>query len=50
MTRNLGLVDEVRDANTGYGQTISSGRRNYCGIDLKVKFDAISKLDVTWLK
>ena len=50
MLRDLGVGEEVHDAITGHNQATSSGRKNYGGMGLKVKFDAISKLDVSWLK
>ncbi len=50
MLSDLGIGEEVHDAITGHNQATSSGRKNYVGIGLKVKFDAISKLDLSWLE
>ena len=50
MLRDVGVGEEVHDAITGHNQATSSGRKNYGGMGLKVKFEAISKLDVSWLK
>jgi integrase len=49
MMRDLGIGEEVHDAITGHSQTTSSGRKNYGGMGLKVKFEAISKLDVSFV-
>ena len=49
MMRDLGVGEEVHDAITGHNQTTSSGRKNYGGMGLKVKFEAISKLDVSFV-
>ena len=49
MMRDLGVGEEVHDAITGHSQTTSSGRKNYGGMGLKVKFEAISKLDVSFV-
>ena len=50
MLSDLGIGEEVHDAITGHNQATSSGRKNYVGIGLKVKVDAISKLDLSWLE
>ena len=49
MMRELGIGEKVDDALTGHSQTTSSGRKNYGGMGLKVKFEAISKLDVSFV-
>ena len=49
MMRELGIGEKVDDAITGHSQTTSSGRKNYGGMGLKVKFEAISKLDVSFV-
>ena len=49
MMRDLGIGEKVDDAITGPSQTTSSGRKNYGGMGLKVKFEAISKLDVSFV-
>tara|TARA_B110000879_G_scaffold64362_1_gene90629 strand:- start:196 stop:561 length:366 start_codon:yes stop_codon:yes gene_type:complete len=49
MMRDLGIGEAVHDAITGLNQTTSSGRKNYGGMGLKVKFEAISKLDVSFV-
>ena len=49
MLRDVGVGDEVHDHITGHNQTTSSGRKNYGGMGLKVKFEAISKLDISFL-
>ena len=45
----LGVGEEVHDAITGHSQTTRTGRKNYGGMGLKVKFKAISKLDISFL-
>jgi integrase len=50
MLRDVGVKEEVHDAITGHNQTISSARKNYGGMGARVKFEAISKLDITFLK
>ena len=49
MLRDVGVGEEVHDHITGHNQTTSSGRKNYGGMGLKVKFEAISKLDVSFI-
>jgi integrase len=49
MLRDVGVGEEVHDAITGHNQTTSSGRKNYGGMGLKVKFEAVSKLDVSFV-
>jgi hypothetical protein len=49
MLRDVGVGEEVHDAITGHNQTSSSGRKNYGGMGLKVKFEAISKLDISFV-
>ncbi|MDA9954232.1 hypothetical protein N9D61_07925, partial [Planktomarina sp.] len=45
MMRDAGVGEEVHDAITGHRQGDTTGRKNYGGMGLKVKFKAISKLD-----
>ncbi|MDA8685358.1 hypothetical protein N9L81_06735 [Planktomarina temperata] len=48
MLRDLSVGEEVHDAITGH--TIpSASRKNYGGMGMQVKFDAISKLDISFL-
>ena len=49
MLRDVGVGEEVHDGITGHNQTITSGRKNYGGMGLKVKFEAISKLDISFI-
>ena len=49
MLRDVGVGEEVHDAITGHNQTIGSGRKNYGGMGLKVKFEAIAKLDISFV-
>ena len=49
MLRDLSVGEEVHDAITGH--TIpSASRKNYGGMGMQVKFDAISKLDISFLQ
>jgi len=49
MLRDLSVGEEVHDAITGH--TIpSASRKNYGGMGMQVKFDAISKLDISFLR
>ena len=41
MLHDVRVGEEVHDAITDYNQATSSGRKNYCGMGRKVKFDAI---------
>ena len=48
LLRDLSVGEEVHDAITGH--TIpSASRKNYGGMGIQVKFDAISKLDISFL-
>lgn len=49
MMRDAGVNEEVHDAITGHKETVSSSRKNYGGMGMKIKFEAISKLDVSFL-
>ena len=49
MCRDLGVGEEVHDAITGHRQTASASRANYGGMGVPVMFEAISKLDVSFL-
>ena len=49
MMRDAGVGEEIHDAITGHGQGVTTGRKNYGGMGLKVKFEAISKLDVSFV-
>ena len=49
MMRDAGVGEEVHDASQAIGRATSSGRKNYGGMGLKVKFEAISKLDVSFV-
>ena len=48
LLRDLSVGEEVHDAITGH--TIpSASRKNYGGMGMQVKFDAIAKLDISFL-
>jgi integrase len=49
MMRDAGVGEEVHDAITGHKGTVSSSRKNYGGMGMKIKFEAISKLDISFL-
>ncbi|MDC1274981.1 tyrosine-type recombinase/integrase [Planktomarina temperata] len=49
MCRDKGVEEEVHDAITGHRQTASASRANYGGMGVPVMFEAISKLDVSFL-
>lgn len=49
MCRDSGVGEEVHDAITGHRQTASASRANYGGMGVPVMFEAISKLDVSFL-
>ena len=49
MCRDSGVGEEVHDAITGHRQTASASRANYGGMGVPVVFEAISKLDVSFL-
>ena len=49
MMRDAGVGEEVHDAITGHRQGDTTGRKSYGGMGLKVKFKAISKLDISFL-
>jgi hypothetical protein len=48
--RDLGVGEEVHDAITGHNQTINASRKSYGGMGMRVKFEAVSKLDVSFLQ
>jgi len=48
--RDLGVGEEVHDAITGHNQTINASRKSYGGMGVRVKFEAVSKLDVSFLQ
>ena len=50
MMRNAKVEEEVHDFITGHSQGSSASRKNYGGMGIEVMFDAVSKLDVTFLK
>jgi integrase len=49
MMRDLGVDEEVHDAITGHGDNKSTSRSNYGGGRFKPQFEAISKLDISFL-
>ena len=49
MMRDAGVGEEVHDAITGHRQGDTTGQKSYGGMGLKVKFKAISKLDISFL-
>ena len=49
MCRDSGVGEEVHDAITGHRQTASASRANYGGMGVPVMFEAISKLNVSFL-
>ena len=49
MCRDAGVGEEVHDAITGHRQSASASRANYGGMGVPVMFEAISKLDVSFL-
>ena len=50
MMRDVGVEEEVHDFITGHSQGSSASRKNYGGMGIEVMFEAVSKLDVTFLK
>lgn len=49
MMRGVGVEEEVHDFITGHRQGISASRKNYGGMDIEVMFEAVSKLDISFL-
>ena len=49
MMRDLGVNEEVHDAITGHGENKTTSRSNYVGGGFKQWFEAISKLDISFL-
>jgi len=49
MMRGVGVEEEVHDFITGHRQGISAFRKNYGGMDIEVMFEAVSKLDISFL-
>ena len=49
MMRDLGVNEEVHDAITGHGENKTTSRSNYGGGGFKQWFEAIAKLDVSFL-
>ena len=49
MMRDLGVNEEVHDAITGHGENKTTSRSNYGGGGFKQWFEAISKLDISFL-
>lgn len=49
MCRDAGVGEEVHDAITGHRQTSGASRANYGGMGIQVMFEAILKLDVSFL-
>jgi integrase len=47
--RNLGVGEEVHDAITGHGKP-SASRQNYSGMSMQIKFDAIAKMDISFVQ
>ena len=50
MMRDAKVEEEVHDFITGHSQGSSASRKNYGGMGIEVMFEAVSKLDVTFLK
>ena len=50
MMRDAGIGEEVHDAITGHAQTTSASRANYGGMGVPVMFEAISKLDISFVQ
>ena len=48
MMRNLGVEEEVHDNITGH-KIPSASRTNYGGMGVRVMFEAVSKLDISFL-
>ena len=49
MMRDLGVNEEVHDAITGHGENKTASRSNYGGGGFKQWFEAIAKLDISFL-
>ena len=49
MMRDLGVNEEVHDAITGHGENKTTSRSNYGGGGFKQWFEAVSKLDISFL-
>ena len=49
MMRELGIPQEIHDAITGHGETDTTSKKNYGGGGLVMRFEAIAKLDVSFL-
>ena len=49
MCRDKKVEEEVHDSITGHRQSASASRKNYEGMGVPVMFEAISKLDVSFL-
>ena len=49
MMRDLGVEEEVHDSITGHGQGKSASRSSYGGTGARVMFEAVSKLDISFL-
>ena len=50
MMRDAKVEEEVHDFITGHSQGSSASRKNYGGMGIEVMFDAVSKLDIAFLK
>jgi len=50
MCRDSGVGEEVHDAITGHRQSASASRANYGGMGVPVMFEAISQLDISFIK
>ena len=50
MCRDAGVGEEVHDAITGHRQTAGASRANYGGMGVPVMFEAISRLEISFLK
>ena len=50
MMRDAKVEEEVHDFITGHSQGSSASRKNYGGMGIEVMFEAVSKLDVAFLK
>ena len=49
MCRDAGVGEAVHDAITGHRQSAGASRANYGGMAVPVMFEAISKLDISFL-
>jgi len=50
MCRDVGVGEEVHDSITGHSQSASASRKNYGGMGVPVMFEAISKLDISFVQ